>query len=86
MYRPPAGEGGGCAPLPGRWGEEGRWGAFSESAEGTCGPRGLDLYREVGGPGGPRRRMEAPTVPMFVPAVALDHSDHALSEAKKRAN
>jgi hypothetical protein len=23
----------GCAPLPGRWGE-GRWGAFSESAEG----------------------------------------------------
>ena len=55
-------------------------------AEGTCGPRGLDPYREVGGPDGPRRRMEAPTVPMFVPAVALDHSDHALSEAKKRAN
>jgi hypothetical protein len=27
--------------------------------------------------------MEAPTVPMFVPAVALDHSDHALSEPKK---
>ena len=78
------------------------WGAFYESAEGgaagseiqpylgdaegTCGPRGLDLYREVGGPDGPRRRMEALTVPMFVPAVALDHSDHALSEAKKRAN
>ena len=30
--------------------------------------------------------MEALTVPMFVPVVALDHSDHALSEAKKRAN
>ena len=39
-----------------------------------------------GRPRGPRRRMEALTVPMFVPAVALDHSDHALSEAKKRAN
>ena len=42
-------------------------------------------------PGGRRprglpRRMKAPTVPMFVPAVALDHSDHALSEPKKRAN
>jgi hypothetical protein len=32
---PPAGrgEGVGCAPLSGRWGE-GRWAAFSESAEG----------------------------------------------------
>ena len=30
--------------------------------------------------------MEAPTVPMFVPAVALDHSDHALSEVKKMPN
>ena len=37
-------------------------------------------------PRGQPRRMEAPTVPMFVPAVALDHSDHALSEPKKRAN
>ena len=71
-------------PAAGRGG--GRWGAFSESAEGGRGPRRLDPYREVGGPGGPRRRVEAPTVPMFVPAVALDHSDHALSEAKKRAN
>ena len=38
-----------------------------------------------GPPRGQPRRMEAPTVPMFVPAVALDHSDHALSEPKKRA-
>ena len=71
---PPAGRGmgDGCAPLSGRWGE-GRWGAFSESAEGgvdgseigalpggrrgVCGPRGLVPYREVGGPGGPRRRV-----------------------------
>ena len=37
-------------------------------------------------PRGQPRRMEALTVPMFVPVVALDHSDHALSEAKKRAN
>ena len=28
-------------------------------AEGTCGPRGLDLYREVGGPDGPRRRVRS---------------------------
>ena len=32
LCRPPAGEGVGCAPIPGRWEEEGRWGAFSESA------------------------------------------------------
>ena len=61
-------------------------GRFLRKRRSGCGPRGLDPYREVGGPGGPRRRMEALTVPMFVPAVALDHSDHALSEAKKRAN
>ena len=55
---PPAGRGRGvgCAPLSGRWGE-GRWGAFSESAEGGRGPRRLDPYREVGCPGGPRRRV-----------------------------
>ena len=100
---PPAGRGrgDGCAPLSGRWGE-GRWGAFSESAEGGVdgseigalpGGRRGDLWTERtrslsggGRPRGPRRRMEALTVPMFVPAVALDHSDHALSEAKKRAN
>ena len=48
---PPAGRevGGGRAPA-GALG--GRWGAFFESAEGTCEPRGLDPYREVGGPGG----------------------------------
>ena len=60
------------APVGALGGEE-RWGAFSESAEGgaagseigalpggrrgRCGPRGLDPYREVGGPGGPRRRV-----------------------------
>jgi len=37
----PAGALGGC-----------RWGAFSESAEGGGGPRGLVPYREVGGPEG----------------------------------
>ena len=30
---PPAGRVWGGAPLPGRWGREGRWGAFSESTE-----------------------------------------------------
>jgi len=59
---------------------------LGDAEGGGDGPRGLDPYREVGGPDGPRRRMEALTVPMFVSAVALDHSDHALSEAKKRAN
>ncbi len=49
---PPAGRdvGGGRAPA-GALAERG-WGAFAESAEGTCAPRGLDPYREVGGPGG----------------------------------
>ena len=83
---PPAGRGRGMDARPCR-GAGGEGGALSpKSAEGGRGPRRLDPYREVGCPGGPRRRMEAPTVPMFVPAVALDHSDHALSEAKKRAN
>jgi hypothetical protein len=35
------------------------WGAFCESAEGTCGPRGLDPDRQVGGPEGPQRRVVA---------------------------
>ena len=70
---PPAGRGeGGWMRAPvGALG--GRWGAFFESAEGgaagseigalpggrrgVCGPRGLVPYREVGGPGGPRRRV-----------------------------
>ena len=44
---PPAGRevGGGRAPA-GALAERG-WGAFAESAEGTCAPRGLVPYREV---------------------------------------
>ena len=53
---PPAGRGGGGlgASLPGRWGKVGR---FLRKHRGWCGPRGLVPYREVGGPGGPRRRV-----------------------------
>ena len=45
---PPAGRGwgGGCAPLPGRWGD-GRWGAFFESAEG--GAAGSEIGALPGG-------------------------------------
>jgi len=48
---PPAGRGRGetGAPLPGRWGKVGR---FLRKRRGKCGPRGLDPYREVGGPWG----------------------------------
>ena len=101
LCRPPAGEGGGMrAPVGARGGR--KVGRFLRKRRGRCGrlgdpalPGGRrgDLWTERtrslsggGRPRGPRRRMEALTVPMFVPAVALDHSDHALSEAKKRAN
>ena len=63
------------------------WGAFYEraeggaagseiqpylgDAEGTCGPRGLDPYREVGGPGGPRRRVTAGDAGLGDPAFRV---------------
>ena len=55
---PPAGKGRGWMRAPvGALG--GRWGAFSQKRRSGCGPRGLDPYREVGGPKGPRRRVRA---------------------------
>jgi hypothetical protein len=48
LCRPPAREGGWMRAPVGALGGEGRWDAFSESAEGGRGPRGLDPYREVG--------------------------------------
>ena len=66
LCRPPAGEGGWGRPCRGAGGEGGalsskaprevrparRSEPYLGDAEGTCGPRGLDLYREVGGLGG----------------------------------
>jgi hypothetical protein len=51
LCRSPAGCGDWMRAPAGALGE-GRWGAFCESAEGGCGPRGLVPYREVGGPKG----------------------------------
>ena len=53
LCRPPAGEGGWMRAPAGALGGEGRWGAFSESAEGTCGRLGdrsptLGTLGEVG--------------------------------------
>ena len=89
---PPAGRGKGLDARPCR-GAGGKGGAAGSEIGAIPGGRRGHLWTERtrslsggGRPRGPRRRMEALTVPMFVPAVALDHSDHALSEAKKRAN
>ena len=101
LCRPPAGDGGLGAPLPGRWGR--RWGAFFESAEGgaagseigalpggrrgRCGPRGLDPYREVGGLEGREGGWRPRVASMFVAVVALDRLDNKppASEVKKMA-
>ena len=74
--RAPAGALGGC-----------RWGALCESAEGTCGPRGLDLYREVGGLEGREGGWRPRVASMFVAVVALDRLDNKppASEVKKMA-
>ena len=45
---PPAGDGGWARPCRGAGG--GKAGRFLRKHRGWCGPRGLDPYREVGGP------------------------------------
>ena len=56
-------------------------------AEGTCGPRGLDLYREVGGLEGREGGWRPRAGSMFVAVVALDRLDNKppASEVKKMA-
>jgi hypothetical protein len=56
-------------------------------AEGTCGPRGLDLYREVGGLEGREGGWRPRVASMFVAVVALDRLDNKppASEVKKMA-
>ena len=56
-------------------------------AEGTCGPRGLDLYREVGGLEGREGGWRPRVASMFVAVVARDRLDNKppASEVKKMA-